>query len=37
MKTLTTPQLISKPTPPGETTDSGLSISNAATFPIANP
>lgn len=28
-----TPQLISKPTPPGETIDSGSSISNAAIFP----
>ena len=32
-----TPQLISKPTPPGETTASGSSQSNAATPPIVNP
>ena len=32
-----TPQLMSKPTPPGDTTASGLPISNAATFPIAKP
>lgn len=32
-----TPQLISKPTPPGETIDSGLDISNAATLPMAKP
>lgn len=29
-----TPQLMSKPTPPGETTDSGLLISNAAMLPV---
>lgn len=28
-----TPQLISKPTPPGETTDLGSFMSNAAIFP----
>jgi hypothetical protein len=32
-----TPQLMSKPTPPGETTADGSSMSNAATFPIAKP
>ena len=32
-----TPQLISKPTPPGETTAFGSFTSNAATFPMANP
>ncbi len=32
-----TPQLMSKPTPPGDTTASGLPTSNAATFPIAKP
>lgn len=32
-----TPQLISKPTPPGDTTASGFPMSNAATFPMAKP
>lgn len=32
-----TPQLMSNPTPPGDTTDSGSAMSNAATFPIAKP
>eukprot|EP01139_Manchomonas_bermudensis_P012299 Amastigsp_a346298_17.p3 type:complete len:157 gc:universal Amastigsp_a346298_17:484-954(+) len=32
-----TPQLMSKPTPPGDTTASGSSISKAATPPIGNP
>lgn len=32
-----TPQLMSKPTPPGDTTASGFPMSNAATFPIAKP
>ena len=32
-----TPQLMSKPTPPGDTTASGSLMSKAATFPIANP
>eukprot|EP00126_Sphaerothecum_destruens_P011085 Sdes_comp20854_c0_seq13m17664 len=32
-----TPQLISNPTPPGETIASGSDTSKAATFPIANP
>ena len=32
-----TPQLMSKPTPPGDTTASGSPMSNAATFPIAKP
>ncbi|GIX61529.1 preprotein translocase subunit SecA [Babesia caballi] len=32
-----TPQLMSKPTPPGDTTALGSLISNAATFPIEKP
>lgn len=32
-----TPQLMSKPTPPGDTMAAGSSMSNAATFPTANP
>lgn len=32
-----TPQLMSKPTPPGDTTASGSAMSNAATLPMANP
>ena len=32
-----TPQLMSKPTPPGLTTASGFAVSNAAMLPIANP
>ena len=32
-----TPQFMSKPTPPGDTTAVGSDMSNAATFPIANP
>ena len=32
-----TPQLMSKPTPPGDTILSGLSMSKAAMFPMANP
>ena len=32
-----TPQLMSKPTPPGDTTASGSPMSKAATFPIAKP
>lgn len=31
-----TPQLMSNPTPPGETTAFGLSISKAAILPIIN-
>lgn len=29
--------VLNLPTPPGDTIDSGLSISKAAIFPIANP
>ena len=32
-----TPQLISKPTPPGDTIDLLFEVSNAAKFPIAKP
>ena len=32
-----TPQLMSNPTPPGETTASGSAVSNAATLPMAKP
>lgn len=32
-----TPQLMSNPTPPGDTTASGLLMSKAATFPMAKP
>lgn len=32
-----TPQLMSKPTPPGDTTASGSSMSKAATLPMAKP
>lgn len=31
------PQLMSNPTPPGDTTASGSSMSKAATLPIAKP
>ena len=33
----TTPQLISNPTPPGDTTAAGSDMSKAATLPMANP
>ena len=32
-----TPQLMSKPTPPGDTTAWGSAMSNAATLPMAKP
>eukprot|EP00965_Chrysotila_dentata_P013459 446088-Pleurochrysis_carterae.AAC.1 len=32
-----TPQLMSKPTPPGDTTAAGSVMSKAATLPMAKP
>lgn len=37
MLTHLTPQLMSKPTPPGLTIELGSFISNAAILPMANP